>query len=93
MSVVYGSGNSRRGSAWQEEAASNADEEVRLVHPYSEAGRVDIPDGRLYAMEVSLREQQLLLRLRMLEAGEFMVVVRKDQRGMIGLREWLVDGV
>jgi hypothetical protein len=46
------------------------------------------PDRDLYTMGVSLREQQLLLRLRMLEAGEFRLVVVKDGRGMTGLREW-----
>jgi hypothetical protein len=44
-------------------------------------------------MDVSLREQQLLLRLRMLGAGEYVVMVSKDQRGMIGLKEWNVEDI
>ncbi len=45
----------------------------------------------VYMMEVSLREQQLLLRLRMLEAGEYQVRVEKGGRGREGLRIWEVS--
>jgi hypothetical protein len=54
-----------------------------------DGGEVREP-GQVYMMEVSLREQQLLLRLRMLEAGEYQVRVNKAGRGRDGLRLWEV---
>ena len=86
MSVVQG-GRGDRKSAWDDLA------ERAEIQPYSASQKLDIPDGRVYVMDVNLREQQLLFRLRMLEAGEFILVVRKDQRGMIGLSEWIIDEV
>jgi hypothetical protein len=47
--------------------------------------------GQVYVMEVSLREQQLLLRLRMLEAGEYQVRVEKGGKGREGLKLWEVN--
>jgi hypothetical protein len=41
-----------------------------------------------YSMDITLKEQQLLLRLRMLEAGSYILTVVKSQRGMVGLQEW-----
>jgi hypothetical protein len=48
------------------------------------------PAGGL-VMNVSLREHQLLLRLRMLESGTFVVKVQKKQRGMNGLDAFKVE--
>lgn len=50
-------------------------------------------DAQTYQMEVSLREQQLLLRLRMLEAGSWGLEVVKEARGREGLvRFRVVEG-
>lgn len=85
MGIVYNNGRGeRRESAWNDSTNRNFDNE-ELETPENIA--------RLYAMDVSLKEQQLLLRLRMLGAGEFVVMVYKDQRGMIGLKEWNVEDI
>lgn len=62
----------------REERGSSWQDESRAGSP---------AENRMFPMEVSLREQQLLLRLRMLEAGEFSVRVKKTRRGMWGLVE------
>ncbi len=80
MGVVTNGRDGRRASAWNDSGIPEGNEEIAPENL-----------ARLYPMDVSLREQQLLLRLRMLGAGEYTVMVYKDQRGMIGLKEWNVE--
>jgi hypothetical protein len=92
MSVVYNGRDGRRSgraSSWNE-ASQRVDDSA-----LDDGNRPETAESasRLYPMDVSLREQQLLLRLRMLGAGEYVVMVSKDQRGMIGLKEWNVEDI
>jgi hypothetical protein len=79
MSIVIGNGGERRRSAWREAGGDDG----RGARSEDEAQR----EAGTRMMEVSLREEQLLLRLRMLGAGVYEVAVRKSQRGMWGLLE------
>jgi hypothetical protein len=89
MGVVYHGQDGRRASSWNEIAKQPGDDGAVV----DDGNRPEAAEsiGRLYPMDVSLREQQLLLRLRMLGAGEYVVMVYKDQRGMVGLKEWNVE--